>query len=186
MNINDRIYELVEYKASEDVLYLFVSRGNEIIIKAVEYSFIQELNGRQVFNLGFGNYDFDSGSIADEVISNNGDTYMVFNTVLSTIPVFLNAYPDAIIMVRGSDSGKHFVDACRKDCRKKCLSACRNEHRRVGIYRNYINKHHEALCNDYMFFGSLLPFNEQLSFEKYIILKEYVSIFLIKKRKFIQ
>ena len=73
------------------------------------------MNGKQVFNLGFGDYDITTDTLDDKINSNNGDHYRVFNTVLSTIPTFFDAYKGAILMVNGSDGTQKFVEFCKEN-----------------------------------------------------------------------
>jgi hypothetical protein len=84
--------------------YFFVSEGDRLLIKVVEYRFIGLKEGKHTYNLGFGTYNKEGNLVCDDDISENGDTYKVFNTVLSTIPHFLHNYTGALVMVEGSDS----------------------------------------------------------------------------------
>src|SRR5215210_4179188 len=85
--------------------YYFESTGQTTVVKAIEYSPILQISSRQVYNLGFGDYDENTNTVSDDSISNNGDAYKVFNTVLNTIPAFFAKNPGGIIFVQGSDSG---------------------------------------------------------------------------------
>lgn len=146
----------VAQKIKENVIeYSFISEGEWNILKVVRYQFAKELNGRKLFNFGFGEYNFANGTIVDDVISNNGDAYRVFNTVLSTVPRFFEIHNTAIIKVEGSDSRPAFADTCRAACRKNCADICRNANRRINIYRGYVNKHYDALKKNYSIYGGL-------------------------------
>nr|WP_233244156.1 hypothetical protein [Brumimicrobium oceani] len=68
--------------------FIFESKGVRTIVKAIEYSFIRNISGRKVYNLGFGDFNEKSGLLIDDINSNNGDMRKVFNTVLNTIPIF--------------------------------------------------------------------------------------------------
>ena len=94
----------------ERLQYLFVSEGNSTIIKVIEYSPITTFGERVVYNLGFGDYDEISKTILDDTDSNNGDMYVVFNTVLFTVPLFFTSKPDCVIYVCGSDSDEEFKE----------------------------------------------------------------------------
>ncbi len=92
MNISDHVYEIDLRLAGQDRLqFYFVSSNDEKgdITKVIQYQYVMDLGGRAVFNLGFGDFDLDTRRVSDAVISNNGDPYRIFNTVLSTIPLFL-------------------------------------------------------------------------------------------------
>lgn len=79
----------------------------------MEYAYVQAFAGHPIYNLGFGDYDISSDRLLDESISNNGDHYRIFNTVLSTIPDFFSHYPLATIAVQGSDSKEDYIQRCK-------------------------------------------------------------------------
>lgn len=148
------IYKTEQIEEEELKLqYLFESSGKNKIIKAVEYLFVGVLDNRKVFNLGFGDYDEVSGTFIDDTNSNNGDMYTVFNTVLSTVPLFFKKNPSAVIIVSGSDSNHDYINDCLLNCKKKCLTECKNYQRRIKTYRYYIDKNFDQLCEGYIFFG---------------------------------
>src|SRR5215217_2387944 len=120
--------------------FTFTSNGQKMIIKAIQYTYIQQFEDRNVYNLGFGDLDFEVNEIIDEAKSNNGDAYKVFRTVLSTIPKFFEIFPDAIIMVQGSDSGSNFAEKCKKTCVRDCAVKCRRANQRISVYRNFVEK----------------------------------------------
>jgi hypothetical protein len=81
--------------------YEFVSIGPKgTIHKAVEYLYLDYLN---VWNLGFGDLDLESGYIADDVVSDNGDGPKVLTTVALTLLEFLDEYPNEVVIFTGSD-----------------------------------------------------------------------------------
>ncbi len=105
---------------------MIISKGEQDVVKAIQYSFVQKIIGKNVFNLGFGDYDIERDLILDNVNTNNGDTYKVFNTVLSTIPTFFEKFNLDIIMVQGSDGRPEFIEQCKLGCLKKCILECKN------------------------------------------------------------
>lgn len=175
-------YPLKEYKTQRSYRYLFTSEGKKDIIKVVEYRYMGSVPAGDIFNLGFGNYIPETNDIVADVISNNGDAYKVFNTVLSTIPAFFEMVPDALLMIQGSDSDPSFAETCRKTCIRKCKRQCRNEHRRINIYRKYLDANLELFSKDYLFLGRIGPLLNEVIGEIYLPGKEYLSIFIIKKQ----
>jgi len=175
------VYELEVAEAEAGLRYFFISQGEQDIIKAIQYSFIQDLHGRKVFNLGFGDYDIGTDKLDDKTDSNNGDHYKVFNTVLSTIPTFFNAFNGAILMVHGSDSTDSFLEICKEKCTKKCENECKNFRRRINLYRRYVNNNYMALINDYQFIGGTLDEDGKTILEHYILHKEYDAVMLYRK-----
>jgi len=160
--------------------YFFESSGSESIIKVIEYAVIDIIGNRSVFNLGFGDYDEVTGTILDDVTSNNGDMYTVFNTVLTTIPEFFTLFPSAVIMIGGSDSHTEFRNSCLSTCSKKCgVDECKNAKRRIRIYRYYVDKNFDDLCIDYIFFGR--DKSTSNTFVQYLPGVEYDEILVYRK-----
>ncbi|GAB4053845.1 DUF6934 family protein [Spirosoma litoris] len=82
--------------------YEFISVGRKgHIRKIVEYSYLDGLN---LWNLGFGDFDPIRNKIDDEVISDNGDGRKVIKTVALTLVQFLEEYPKETVIFMGSDS----------------------------------------------------------------------------------
>jgi hypothetical protein len=127
------------------------------VFKAIEYSFIQqEYQGKKIYNLGFGDYDAEKNEIIDDVLTNNGDHYKVFNTVLNSVPLFFEKFPESCLFVSGSDSKDEFADECRKACRRACTVQCKKQHRRIKAYCEYINKNYDELSQNYDFLGGVV------------------------------
>lgn len=127
----------------------FPSYGIHKAVKVVEFTSVGRYKDTEVFNLGFGDYDGKNDIVNDRIISNNGDSRKVLNTVLSTIPVFFKHHEDKMLMVRGSDSRPSFKDECNRTCSKKCGEKCRKFNQRIRIYRNYIDLNFLQLNNEY-------------------------------------
>jgi len=151
------------------------------VIKAIQYAFVEEYEGREVINLGFGDYDIDNDIVSDNVTTNNNDGRKVFNTVLTTIPTFFEHYPDKMIIVQGSDSHPGFKAICNQTCPKHCGDNCRKFSQRIRIYRNYVELHWDSLNDDYQFFGGLEHENGVAIKENHVKGKDYTSVLLIKR-----
>lgn len=115
----------------------------------IEYSYIGQDENIDIFNLGFGDYDLENDAIDYTTVLNNGDTRIVLNTVLNTIPLFFKHHPDKILMVQGSDNRPEFKEEFNRKCSKKCGENCRKFNQRIRIYRNYIDANLHHLNNDY-------------------------------------
>ena len=182
MSNPEYLYEVEENITATGVQYFFMSEGGTDIIKAIQYSYVQEFLDKSLYNLCFGDYDADTDTILDDSNSNNRDHYRVFNTVLSTIPNFFVSYQNAMMVVQGSDSKPEFIKNCRPTCKKKCAEGeCRNSHRRINIYRSYVDKNFEALEVDYIFYGGKRNAENQIVIEDYQKGEKYDSVFLMKK-----
>ncbi|HTJ13720.1 MAG TPA: hypothetical protein VL547_16905 [Dinghuibacter sp.] len=183
MTSSDHFYVVDQRLTGNGIQYLFISDGVREIIKIIEYILSNQVDGRPVYNLGFGDYDSSNECLLDSPISNNGDHYRVFNTVLNTIPDFFTSFPTAIVAVQGSDSGDAFIRQCRHECKKGCKEGeCRRAGRRIGLYCSYLNKHFEAFSNEYIFYGGNVDDENRLLIEPYKIGKQYDSVLLSKNQ----
>ena len=70
-----------------------------IILKVVELIEIRP----NVFNLGFGDYDFSKNTIDDKVKSKNGDAEKVLATVFGILSQFLSDNPTKSVSISGSN-----------------------------------------------------------------------------------
>jgi hypothetical protein len=174
------IYKTEQFKGDLTLQYFFESVGSKNIIKLIDYSPVDYKDGKVIFNLGFGDYDEESNTIIDDINSNNGDIRIVFNTVLSTVPLFFQNYPDAVIIVSGSDSHEDFINDCSPTCKKKCVEYCKNYQRRIKTYRYYVDKNFDELCTAFIFFGRNRSKN--IDFVQYVPLHEYDDILVYKKK----
>jgi hypothetical protein len=105
-----RSVELKRYKfnkTTDSLTYFFVSEGPKgQISKGVEFTRDYEFrvnNARVlVYNISFGDWNPGEKKIDDFVITDNKDTEQVLATVAAIIIDFLNSYPKAIIIAKGS------------------------------------------------------------------------------------
>lgn len=89
---------------SEAELFTFTSEGIKgNVKKVVVYSQMLE---NDIYNLAFGDFDEETGSINDTVITNNNDSRKVLATVASTLYVFTDKYPDVWVYAMGSNSAR--------------------------------------------------------------------------------
>ncbi len=86
----------------------FNSNGPKgIIEKLIKY---EELPSLPVFvNLGFGDRIGNTLDFDDRAESKNGDGEKIMATVVQTIPLFFNRFPDKIIAVQGSTSSRSYI-----------------------------------------------------------------------------
>lgn len=180
----ENVYELKEDISANGLTFFFVSKGKQDIIKVIQYSYVHELNGHQIYNLGFGDYHLDRDEIVDDINTNNGDVYKVFNTVLSTIPIFFKHFRNKTLMVQASDSRPDFLLKCQLTCKKKCQIECKNQNRRINIYRAYVNKNFNLLRTEYQFLGGIKNEEQQIVLEEYVTYKKYDAVFLFKISNF--
>jgi len=181
MSTLQNIYVIEQDKEATGLKYFFVSKGDADVIKAIEYSYVQQLDSKAVYNLAFGDYYVQTNDIIDNVNTNNGDPFKVLHTILSTIPLFFDNYKGAMLMVQGSDGRPEFVAECRQACTKRCIGECKNYNRRINIYRGYVNKYYDELATDYQFIGGNKNEEGLTRLEPYKRYKDYDSVLLFRK-----
>ena len=143
---NER-YELRE--GLNAMTYEFSSiRPKGKIDKVVIYSEIDD----NVYNLGFGDKNIDTGDIDDLVITNNEDSQKVLATVASTVYVFLSKYPEALIIATGSTKA------------------------RTRLYQMGISKYLDEITADFNVFGEkdgkLHPFEKNIGYDAFLIMRK--------------
>jgi hypothetical protein len=103
--------QIEKYKTEstvDNLIYTFESVGEKVIQKMVIYSKIENPEDvglsfdSIVYNLGFGDFDYKTGELDDQIISKNGDTEKVLATVANTVNKFWTLYPNASIFFMGS------------------------------------------------------------------------------------
>ena len=88
-------------ETDNDLTYGFYSIGPRgKIKKMVKFQPAPEF-GANVYNLMFGDYDEMTDLIDDRVVSNNGDQKAVLRSVAKAVEIFVNLYPQAIILIQG-------------------------------------------------------------------------------------
>jgi len=104
---------LAKYDYNTDPTYTsftFQSVGPKgIIEKVVNYQMIHGFilaDGRQVINLGFGDWDAKNKKVDDSTISNNNDRDKVLATVAATILEFTDKHGNLPIFAQGSSTAK--------------------------------------------------------------------------------
>ena len=136
-------------------IYEFTSEGpNGSIHKMVEYS---ETGTENIYNLAFGDYNFETKKIDDLSITNNGDSLKVLATVASTVYAFTEKYPQAWIFATGS-------------------TAVRTRLYRMGITTNLAE-----INEDFKVYG--LTINENI-WEEFVIGEDYEAFLITKKENF--
>lgn len=118
----------------------------------VVFSYTGEDN---IYNLGFGDYNSETKSIDDEIITNNGDSLKVLSTVASTVYAFIEKYPDSLVFATGSNNV------------------------RTRLYRMGISNNLEEIKEDFEVFG--LRVNDNI-WEEFISGEDYEA-FIVKRKK---
>ncbi len=84
--------------------YEFVSIGPKgAITKVVRY---REINVKEIYNLGFGDKEAETGFVNDLTLTNNSDSPKVLATVARTLYLFTNHYPEASVIATGSTAAR--------------------------------------------------------------------------------
>lgn len=97
--------ERYQYSTNEAFLdYQFFSDGPKgRVKKVVRFTDI----GRNIYNLGFGDLNEETGDISDTVVTNNNDSRKVLATVAATVNDFTLFYPGAWIFAKGSTESRN-------------------------------------------------------------------------------
>ena len=92
--------EKYPYQTNESFLdYEFVSEGPKgKIKKVVRFTAISN----NVYNIGFGDLNEETGEISDTNVSNNNDSRKVLATVVAAIHDFTQLHPEAWVVAKGS------------------------------------------------------------------------------------
>lgn len=89
--------EKYQSKANKtQTVFYFTSEGpNGRILKKVRYSKIKYKGINNLYSLGFGDINNETGDFDDSVITDNHDREKVLATVAQTVILFLKRYPKA-------------------------------------------------------------------------------------------
>lgn len=137
-----------ELKSGEQLeVFEFVSVGTKgKIPKIVQYS---PTNYKDLYNLGFGDKNIETGELDDTVISNNGDSEKVLATVVSTLYAFIDKHQDAMVYATGSTKS------------------------RTRLYRMGITKYLDEIKEDFDIFGELEhgweEFRKDVEYEAFLV-----------------
>jgi hypothetical protein len=185
--INITTYDLDPFSDGDNYTFTFMSEGNSEVLKAIRYTPISSNQDRKIYNLGFGDVDpgttdlIEITEIDDKAITNNGDHYSIFGTVLSSIPLFFDACPTGIILIRGSDSYEDFPDKCRLGCTKMCNeNVCKNFGRRIRAYCLFASLKYEIISEEYFIYG-VNVIDGVNSAEPFVKYKRYDALLIYKK-----
>lgn len=143
-------YEYVTESAAE--LFKFTSEGTKgSIRKLVVYTQMLE---KDIYNLAFGDYDEETNSINDNVVTDNKDSQKILATVASTLYIFTDKHPNVWVYATGSNAA------------------------RTRLYRMGITTNLEEILEDFEIYG--LSGETWQAFEKR---KEYEA-FLVKRKSY--
>lgn len=140
------------YKTEKNfTIYEFTSEGPKgRIRKIVEYT---ETATKNVYNLGFGDYDEITNAINDISVTNNGDSLKVLATVASTVYAFLEKHPNAYILATGSTNV------------------------RTRLYRMGITNNLAQINQDFVVYG----LTEKATWENFVVGEDYEAFLITKK-----
>ena len=141
-----------ELKAGRSLTtFEFLSEGKKgKIVKIIQF---QQMNIENLYNLAFGDKNLNTGTLDDQVITDNGDSEKVLATVVSAIQAFADRYPECWIYATGSNAAK------------------------TRLYRMGINKYFEIVKADFDIMGESI--NE---WEWYEFGKDYQA-FAVRRKK---
>ena len=91
---------------SEDGMqFEFISIGKRgLILKRVIFT---DIAGKQIYNVAFGDVIPNSNTIDDLVVTDNGDTIILLNTLMQILQLFVEENQEARILISGSTSSRN-------------------------------------------------------------------------------
>ncbi len=111
-----------------DSEFKFVSEGIQgQILKIIRFSVIDQ--EKRIVNLGFGDFDAETGVVDDRVVSSNQDTDKILATVAQATLLFCQNYPNALIYAEGSTLA------------------------RTRLYQMALNKHWQTVSDHFLVWG---------------------------------
>lgn len=140
--------EKYELKSGELLeVFEFVSIGPKgRIPKIVQYT---PTNYKDLYNLGFGDKNNETGEIDDTVISNNEDSEKVLGTVVATLYAFIDKHKEAMVYATGSTKS------------------------RTRLYRMGITRYLDEIKEDFEIYGELEngweEFQKDVDYEAFLI-----------------
>ncbi len=146
--------ERYEAKSNKNqTTFTFISKGPKgNILKSVEYSKVKLFGFKNVYNLGFGDKDINSGQIDDFVVTNNQDREKVLATVANTVITFTQRHPKAYVYIEGSNAV------------------------RTRLYQMAISKYFSELSETFDIKGvyerKLLPFKTNINYSAFLIIRK--------------
>jgi hypothetical protein len=150
---------LVKYDYKTDPTYTsftFQSVGPKgTIEKVVNYQTIRGFvftDGRQVINLGFGDWDAENKKVDDSTISNNNDRDKVLATVAATVLEFTDRHGHLPIFAQGSS-------AARTRLYQMGINANRSEVEKLFIVLGLAD-------------GKWLKFDAGINFEAFLVIRK--------------
>jgi hypothetical protein len=141
-----------ELKSGEQLeVFEFVSIGsNGRINKLVQYA---PTNYKDLYNLGFGDKNSDTGEIDDYVISNNGDSEKVLATVVASLYAFTDKHRSAMVYATGSTKS------------------------RTRLYRMGITKYLNEIQQDFEIYGEIEDgweeFRKDVEYEAFFVKRKF-------------
>lgn len=140
--------------------YEFFSEGPKgRIRKMIHFQSIDSVNN--LYNLAFGDWNEEDGTIDDSVKSNNGDRQKILVTVAQTVFNFMELNPTVTILAQGSTDSRTRIY-------QMGIAAFWNEINKYFSISGYINDHWES-------------FTEGRNYEAFLLVNKQISIFELVK-----
>lgn len=96
--VNTEVYKL---RTKQDFYgFEFISEGKKGKIQKI--ILFNSTPAENVYNLGFGDVNSETGEVDDLAVSNNGDTQKILATVANAVLLFTEKYPDFFVFAEGS------------------------------------------------------------------------------------
>ncbi len=128
----------VHYQLGKKHEYWFVSEGRRKVIKCVRFSLV-DLSA-QLYNLSLVDWQYETNSFTDRVVTNNGDTIRVLQTVAFSIHCFFERFPNSTVYFSGNSPSRNRLYKMQVNNNRNlwendyCLNIIRNSGNEIGFY----------------------------------------------------
>lgn len=134
-------------------VFQFTSMGRTVVVKVVMYS---ETATPNIYNLGLGDWNSETGELDDQIVTDNRDRNKVLATVAATLPAFFEKYPQAEAIAVGNTES-------RKWLYRKSVERYLPDIERGYIVKGYFQKR-------------WIPFSKDIPFEAILITRKKVNL----------
>ncbi len=128
----------VHYQYRNKHEYWFVSVGKRKVIKCVRFTIV-DLSA-QLYNLSLVDWQSETNSFTDQVITNNGDTTKVLQTVAYSTHCFFERFPLSTVYFSGNSSSRNRLYKMNLNNNRHlwetdyCINITKNSGNEIGFY----------------------------------------------------
>ena len=128
----------VHYQLGKKHEYWFVSDGRRKVIKCVRFSLV-DLSA-QLYNLSLVDWQYETNSFTDKIVTNNGDTIKVLQTVAFSMQCFFDRFPHSTVYFTGNSPSRNRLYKMQINNHRNlweneyCIIVILNSQNEIGFY----------------------------------------------------